>query len=286
MEVLTPRQINEMLSHLGQPPRKGLAQHFLISAGSLNRIIDAGDLAAKDVVLEIGPGLGVLTAELVKRVGKVIAIEIDEALSTLLKERFGGSENLTVINENILKITPEQALIQGGASRPYKVMANLPYYIAPTVVRRFLESSVPPTLMVVMVQKEVAQNMVAPPGERTVLSIATQLYGTPKIVGYVKPGAFYPPPKIDSAIVKIDVFPKPALALDSIDGFFKVVNAGFGNARKQLRNSLANGLGAAPEQTEAALKGAGIDPTRRAETLTLEEWGRLYGKSRSLHRTN
>ena len=277
VQVITPTQIREILSKMGEAgPKKGLAQHFLINSGSLGKVARAGDITANDIVSEVGPGLGVLTAELVKRARKVIAVEIDDPLCDYLRERFASASNLRVINHNIMGAALESLFDAGDEASPYKVIANLPYYIAPAVVRRFLESPRPPTLLVVMVQKEVANNMVAGPGDRSMLSIAVQLYGAPKIVGTVKPGAFYPPPKVDSAIVRIDVFPEPALKLASHKEFFRVVGAGFHNARKQLRNSLAIGLGLDSALVEQALAHARVEQTRRAETLTLAEWGRIY----------
>lgn len=277
VEVITPTQIKEILAKMGEAgPKKGLAQHFLVNSGSLGKVVAAGDITESDIVIEIGPGLGVLTAELVKRAGKVIAVEIDNALCDHLRERFAGASNLRVINHNIMGAALESLFDPGDETKPYKVIANLPYYVAPAVVRRFLEAPHPPSLLVVMVQKEVAQYMVAPPGhDRSMLSIAVQMYGSPKIVGYVKPGAFYPPPKVDSAIVRIDVFTEPALKVEPKE-FFRVVGAGFHNARKQLRNSLSIGLSLDTADAERALARAGIDHTRRAETLSLTEWGKVY----------
>ena len=278
VEIITPTQIRDILSRMGEAgPKKGLAQHFLINGGSLGKVVRAGDITSGDIVIEVGPGLGVLTAQLVRRAGKVIAIEIDNALCDYLRERFADAPNLRVINHNIMGAALESLFEPGDESKPYKVIANLPYYIAPAVVRRFMESLHPPTLLVVMVQKEVAQNMVAQPGRgRSMLSVAVQMYGSPKIVGDVKPGAFYPPPNVDSSIVRIDVFPEPALNVASQKEFFRVVGAGFHNARKQIRNSLSLGLEMETADVEAALARAGIDQTRRAETLKLAEWGKIY----------
>ena len=156
--------------------------------------------------------------------------------------------------------------------KPYKVVANLPYYITSPVLRHFLEASVKPERIVVMVQKEVAEAIMAGPGQRSVLSISVQFYGKPEIVAYVPAASFYPPPEVDSAVVKIDVYPRPPVEVDDEGRFFKLVRAGFTAARKQAANSLAQGLGLDKAEVLVWLKKAGIDPTRRAETFTLEEW--------------
>lgn len=163
----------------------------------------------------------------------------------------------------------------------YKVVANLPYYAASPIVRRFLSAEHKPRLMVVMVQREVARNMAAVPGQMRLLSVAVQLYGWPRIVASVPPRAFRPPPAVSSAVVRIDVFEEPPIPIDSEERFFEVVRAGFSTPRKQIRNSLRNGLGLTGDAVSSVLGKAAIDPTRRAQTLTLEEWGALYRSWRS-----
>ena len=163
---------------------------------------------------------------------------------------------------------------------PYKLIANLPYYAAQPIIRRFLEAGRKPTLMVVMVQREVARNMTAAPGDMSLLSVATQLYGKPKIVASVPPRAFRPPPKVTSAIVRIDVFPEPPIALDSIEAFFTLVRAGFSAPRKQVHNCLQQGLSISRRDAESILSQAGIDPKRRPQTLSLDDWDSLYASWR------
>ncbi len=261
------------LHRLGTRAKKGLGQHFLIDRGVLQKIISAAELASTDTVIEVGPGLGVLTEELVKKAGKVIAVEADPKLASSLQTRLSKFANLTVINADILQLDPLELI---DRKRHYKVVANLPYYIAAPILRHFLEASLKPSLMVVMVQKEVGQSMVAAPGNLSIFAISVQLYGKPTIVDYVPAQSFYPEPKVDSAIVRIEVYPKPAIAVENITGFFEIVKAGFSAPRKQIRNSLALGLQLDSAEIVELLEQAGIAPQRRPETLSLEEWASLH----------
>jgi 16S rRNA (adenine1518-N6/adenine1519-N6)-dimethyltransferase len=263
-----------MLRHLDIRARKRLGQHFLVDGKVLERIIAAAAaLGPSDVVLEIGPGLGILTKELAERAGRVIAIELDDRLAAHLKERLSSLANVTILNEDVLHIDPAELL---GRPTTYKVVANLPYYITSPVLRHFLEASLKPETMLVMVQKEVAEAIVAGPGRRSLLSISVQFYGKPEIVSYVPPQAFYPAPAVESAILRIEVYPQPAVAVADEQGFFDLVRAGFAAARKQIANSLAQGLKLPKEEVQTLLQRAEIAPQRRAETLTLEEWARLW----------
>ncbi|MBI4199990.1 MAG: 16S rRNA (adenine(1518)-N(6)/adenine(1519)-N(6))-dimethyltransferase RsmA [Chloroflexi bacterium] len=260
------------LERLGLSARKALGQHFLVSVSVLWRILQAAELGQDDTVVEVGPGLGVLTRDLLARAQRVVAVELDAELASALQQALAGQGNLRVVCADAR--TVEVAALVDGA--PYKLVANMPYYAASPILRHFLEGPHPPTRAVVMVQREVAQSMAARPGEMSVLSVAVQLYGSPRIVASVPRSAFYPQPKVTSAIVRIDVYPKPALDLEDREAFFRVVRAGFSAPRKQLRNSLAQGLGLSPQVTEPLLARAGIDSRRRPETLTLEEWERLF----------
>ena len=234
----------------------------------------AADVQSTDLVVEIGPGTGLLTRLLAQRAARVIALEMDEALVARLENDLGGLPNLTIIHGDAREWDP------ATVGEPYKVVANLPYYAATPIVRRFLECSLQPSTMAFTVQREVAQSMTAAPGKMRTLSVATQLYGKPRIMGYIQPGSFRPPPKVTSAIVRIEVYEKPALSLDDTDAFFQVVRAGFSSARKQLRNSLGHSFGLPGAQMEDVLQEAGIDPRLRAEALSLEKWGRLYSAFR------
>jgi len=272
-DVFSHRQVRSQLNELGTSPRKSLGQNFLISKRVRRRILDAADIGLDDVVVEVGPGLGALTGEMVRSARKVIAIELDTGLAEELKRRFADVENLTVACGDA-RIIDYGALLQGETA--YKVVANLPYYAANPIIRRFLESSPKPRSMVVTVQREVARNMAAQPGKMGLLSVGIQFYARPRIVCYVPPRAFHPSPKVSSAVVRLDVMESPAVAVDDEGAFFGLVRAGFSAPRKQLRNALAHGLDMAPASVEELLGRAGVDHRRRAETLTLEEWGGLY----------
>ena len=225
------------------------------------------------MVVEVGPGLGVLTSALAEKVKKVIAIELDTELSVILKNKLAAQANVEVINADILGVDLSQLI---GSNSSYKVVANLPYYITSPVLRYFMENSLQPSLMVVMVQKEVAEAIVARYGKMSLLSVSLHVYSKPKIVARVSARCFYPRPKVDSAIVRFDVLSQPAVRESDIDAFFDVVRRGFSSPRKQLRNSLANGYDVKPAEVTSYFESASIDPRRRAETLSLDEWQRLY----------
>ena len=253
--------------------RKGLGQNFLVDGGILKKIASAAELTPADTVIEVGPGLGTLTETLAEQAGKVIAIELDNNFADILKTNFTGSNKVIVLNADVLQVNPADI---PGKKTDYKVVANLPYYITSAVIRHFLEASVKPTMMVLMVQKEVAQQITAKPGEMSLLSVSVQLYGKPTIVSTVPARCFYPAPNVDSAILKIAVYAQPKIEPGDIRGFFDIVRAGFSANRKQLPNSLANGLKIPKNDIIPLLEKAGIDPKRRAETLTIDEWGILY----------
>ena len=251
-------------------PRKALAQHFLVDQGALRRLLRASDVQPTDVVVEIGPGTGLLTKLLADRASRVIAVEIDELLVARLTRDMGHLRNLSIIQGDAREWDPS---IVG---EPYKVIANLPYYAATPIIRQFLECAVPPSIITVTVQREVAKSMTAPPGKMRTLSVAIQMYGKPSIIGYIQPHSFYPPPKVTSAIVKIEVYDRPLLSVEDRATFFQVVRAGFSSARKQLRNSLGHSFGLPGSMVAEVLQDAGIEPSLRAETLSLDEWGKLH----------
>lgn len=253
--------------------KKSLGQHFLIDDTVLHTIIEAAQLSPEDTIVEVGPGLGVLTVELARRAGSIIAVELDTGLASLLNRRLSSTANVRVINADILKVSLPQIL---GGRRNYKVVANLPYYITSPVLRHFLEASPKPFMMVVMVQKEVGEAIAAGPGKMSLLAVSLQVYSRPKIVAYVPAHSFYPPPKVDSVILRLDLLPEPAVKVADIDRFFEVVRCGFSSPRKQLHNSLARSLRVKPSEMALLLKKVNIEPQRRAETLSLDEWARLY----------
>ena len=224
----------------------------------------------------MGAGDGVLTQGLASSAGKVIAVEIDAELYRRLGDRLASRPNVVPVCGDILSLSPEELVARAQASPPYVVVANLPYYIASAVVRHFLEAAQSPQRMIVTVQAEVAQGMAALPGRMSLLSVSVQLYAQPKILFYVPPRAFHPPPKVRSAVLHLQVRPQPALAVDDREAFFRLVRAGFAAPRKQLRNALALGLRTDTASALSLLAAAGIEPSRRAQTLSLEEWGHLY----------
>ena len=266
---------------MASPPalKKSLGQHLLADRRYLSRISGAADLSPGDVVVEVGPGLGVLTRHLAERARRVVAIELDDALAERLRSELVGLANVEVLHDDARSVDLDAVL--GGDSH-YKVVANLPYYAALPILRRFLEAERRPDLMSVMVQREVARKIAAAPGEMGLVSVAVQLYGRPRVVSNVPPRAFRPPPKVVSSILRIEVYPVPVLELDSVERFFDLVRAGFGARRKQLRNCLRDGLSLGPGEAEAVLARAGVDPSRRAQTLSMEEWGALYDAWRPL----
>lgn len=251
-------------------PRKSLGQHFLHDPGALARIVATAELSPSDNVLEIGPGTGNLTRLLAEQAGRVVAVELDVSLITRLQATFQESPHVKIVQGDILKLDPA-SLMEGSE---YKIVANLPYYITSAILRHFLGARCPPNILVLTVQHEVAQRMVACPPQMSLLAVSVQFYSVPRLIGTIAAGAFYPPPKVTSAIVRLDRRPEPAVAVHT-ESFFQVAAAGFSQRRKQLHNSLAAGFHLPKAIVADALHAAGIDPKRRAETLTLEDWGRL-----------
>jgi 16S rRNA (adenine1518-N6/adenine1519-N6)-dimethyltransferase len=278
------------LSALGIRPKKGLGQNFLVDPAHRARIVAAAELTRDDTVLEIGPGPGVLTELIAEQAGRVIAVELDDRLIPFLRNRFANQPHVSVVHADILKVDVGALMTKDGGRRTdtgvssvfgrtslvgYKVIANLPYYLTSAVIRQLLESAPPPERLVLTVQREVAERMVAAPPEMSLLALGVQFYCTGQIVEKIPAGAFYPIPKVDSAVVRLDRRSEPAVPGLTSEAFFRVAKAGFSQPRKQLRNSLAAGLRLAPSAAESWLVATGIDPQRRAETLTLAEWGAL-----------
>jgi 16S rRNA (adenine1518-N6/adenine1519-N6)-dimethyltransferase len=265
--MLPPKQI---LTHYGIEAKKSLGQNFISDENILARIAAAADLTRGDNVLEVGPGLGSLTHHLARAAGRVVAIEVDDRLLPILQVELGGYDNVELVHGDILEQDPAQWF----GTEPYKVVANLPYYITGAILRHLLSGESKPGLMVLTVQKEVAERMTAAPGNMSLLSVSVQFYGRATIVDQLKAGAFWPRPGVDSAIVRLDLWPEPIVPVGDEKAFFHVVKMGFSQKRKQLKNNL-RGLGLAPAEVERALAEAGIDGRRRAETLSLAEWATL-----------
>jgi 16S rRNA (adenine1518-N6/adenine1519-N6)-dimethyltransferase len=281
ISTATPASLLAQLSALGIHPKKGLGQNFLVDPAHRARIVAAAGLTPDDTVLEVGPGPGVLTELIAAQAGRVIAVELDDRLIPYLRERFTDQPHVSIVHGDILKLDIGYWVLGiGRAQYPipntqYKVVANLPYYITSAAIRHLLESTPPPELLVLTVQREVAERMVAAPPDMSLLALGVQFYCTARIVGRIPAGAFYPAPKVDSAVVRLDRRTESAVPGVTPEAYFRVARAGFSQPRKQLRNSLASGLGVAPVQAEALLDAARLDPHRRAETLTLAEWGEL-----------
>jgi 16S rRNA (adenine1518-N6/adenine1519-N6)-dimethyltransferase len=297
---ITPARVRAALRALELRPTRGMGQNFLTDADALGAIVGAADLTRADTAIEVGPGLGVLTWELLARAGHVTVVELDRRLADRLAQEFAGQPNLTIIQGDILSIPPgdlignqrpttndqrptesDHARSSSVVRRPsYKVVANLPYAITSAALRHFLEAEQRPTLMVVLVQWEVAQRIAAGPGDLSVLAHSVQIYAEPEIVLRVPSTSFVPAPAVDSAVLRLRVRPRPAVDAD-IKALMRLIKAGFLQARKQLSNALPAGLAAMGARVDkqralAALAAAGVDSNRRAETLTLEEWVRVY----------
>jgi len=269
MDLTSKKFIKNLLKKYNIYPSKILGQNFLISKEVLEKILDAANLKSKDVVLEIGPGIGTLTKELAKKVKQVIAIEKDSKMIKILKETLKDFKNVKIIQGDILKIENCKLKIENL----YKVVANLPYYITSPVLRKFLESDFKPKEMILMVQKEVAQRIVALAPDMNLLAISVQFFAKPEIISFVSKNCFWPKPKVDSAIIRLKVTGN-RLEVDK-DLFFKIARAGFAQPRKQLVNSLSNGLKLEKEKVRNWLKENEIKPERRAETLDIKDWIKL-----------
>ena len=269
--------IKPLLRQFNLHPKKSLGQNFLVDEHALSHIVQAAEIVPDDLVLEIGPGLGSLTRHLADAARRVIAVEIDRALIPPLRLAVADRSNVSIVEGDILQFDPTQLLSPylTNALPHYKVVANIPYYITSAIIRHLLETDVKPQAIVLTIQLEVAQRIIAQPGDMNLLAVGVQFYGAPRLVQQIPAGAFYPVPDVDSAVVRIDLPDQPRVRVRDVDAFFRVAKAGFGQKRKQLHNSLAAGLPVKHERIVQALNEAGIDPKRRAETLTLEEWGRL-----------
>lgn len=263
--------LRALLRRHGIHPNKGFGQHLLVDRHALDTIVEAADLQPDDNALEVGAGTGVLTVELAQRARRVVAVEIDSAILPVLRETTRRFDNVEIIPRDLLDVHPE--IVFGDA--PYKLVANLPYYITALTLRHFLEAANPPSAMVVMVQWEVAQRMAAAPGDMSLLGLSVQFYGAPRILARVPASSFFPPPQVDSAIVRVDLYPQPLLTGPARDRFFGIAHAGFAEKRKQLHNSLSRNLHLPQETISRWLAATQIDPMRRAETLSVDEWLRL-----------
>ena len=252
-------------------PKKSLGQNFLVDPNGLNKVLQAAQLNPEDTVLEIGAGLGSLTYLLAQQAKYVVAVELDKRLIPPLTEVLAGFENIKIKQGDMLELSPDALL---GAAR-YVVVANIPYYITSALIRHLLEADHKPTRMVLTVQQEVAERILARDGKMSLLALSVQVYGKPELKARIPAGCFYPPPEVDSAVLSIELYEEPLVPSESLDLFFKLAHAGFAQKRKTLRNTLATGMNESPAWAEKLLTAAGVDPQRRAETLSMQEWKQL-----------
>ena len=268
MNQIPPLDAGALLRRYHLHAHKGLGQNFLQDPLALEAIVTAAEIQPKDTVLEIGPGLGSLTRYLAVAAKEVVAVELDEKLIPPLKTVLSPYQNIQIIHGDILKLSPQELIPEND----YLVVANIPYYITSAVIRHLLESQSKPRRIVLTVQKEVAQRICAKPGDMSLLALSVQVYGAPRIAAHIPAQAFFPAPKVDSAVLVVDIYPTPLINEELLDAFFRLVKAGFSQKRKTLRNSLSSGLHISPANAAEFLTRANIDPQRRAETLSIDEW--------------
>lgn len=251
------------------PPKKSLGQHWLFDDASLNAMLEAGEVTDKDFVVEVGPGLGPLTKKLCALAKKVVAVELDDILVAGLADKVRAA-NLEVIHESILDFDTS------SLPKGYKVIANIPYYLTSNLIRRMLENPNPPSVMVLLIQKEVAERIAEGPGKMGILSVATQFYADVTLKELVATKLFTPPPKVDSQIIQIKLREIPLFPDVDAKVFFNIVRAGFSEKRKKLRSSLSGGLGITKIEADQVLVGAEISSDARAQELNLNQWYKLY----------
>lgn len=269
MDLSRVDDVRTALRLAGIRPNKSLGQHFLVDKPSLEAIMDAAEPGPADTVLEIGPGLGVMTRPLARSAGRVVAVETDPVLAELLQR--DAPPNLEVVESDFLQY--DLRTLGSG----YKVIANIPYYLTSKILRLLIESENPPSVMSLLIQKEVAERIIARPGDLSILALSVQYYGKAEIVRIVERHKFWPAPDVDSAVLRVTLG-QPAFEADET-ALFRLIKAGFGEKRKQLRNALAGGLNLSTELSAKLLKSAKIPPTARAQELDLKAWRRLYDKA-------
>lgn len=258
-------------------PKKSLGQHWLKDRDVLADIADEASITKDDTVLEIGPGLGTLTSELLKRGKNVVAVELDEALATKLPGQFPGTQ-LEVVNQDILSFDLSQL------PPHYIVVANVPYYITSKIVQLLTTATNKPKRIVLLIQKEVAERLAAKPGDMSILAVSAQIYATVRLGSVVPAEYFTPPPKVDSRVVILDVHDTSKVTINKEKYFFRVVKAGFSAKRKKLRSSISSGLHLSKVEAEQLLTSVGINPDDRAEALSIDDWLRLSDAVEALAR--
>lgn len=252
-------------------PRKSLGQNFLWDPNILDRIVQTAEIPQNAHVLEIGAGIGTLTRHLADVSERVVAVEIDKRMQPALQEVLQDTTNVEIVIGDILKMRPVDLDLPDG----YQVVANIPYYITSNLIRHLLGSDRKPMRLVLTIQHEVGRRICETPGSLSLLALSVQLYGAPYLAMKIPAGAFYPAPKVDSAVLRIDMHPQPLIPPEQIDLFFTLAKAGFMQKRKKIRNSMAFGMKIGVETAENLLIKAGIDPAARAQTLDFEDWRNL-----------
>jgi len=252
-------------------PKKDLGQNFLVDSNILTRMVALAEITENSTVLEIGAGLGSLTFFLAQAAKQVTAVEVDKDLLPITRQILTGFSNVTLIAEDILTIDLSTLHLPDG----YTVVANIPYYITSAIIRKLLTACEKPIRMVLTMQEEVAERICAQAGKLSLLALSVQVFGTPEMLMKIPAGAFYPTPTVDSVTLRINLFPEPAIPQEKLDTFFRLIKAGFSQKRKMLRNTLSSGLHLPHDQVETLLEQAGIDPQRRAQTLSIAEWGKV-----------
>ena len=271
MRPRTRAEWERLLRELRVRPSRALGQNFLVEPDVVDRILEVAEVSAVDSVLEIGPGLGILTTALAQRAAMTVAIELDGALAAYLRCSYQPEEHVHIVEQDARYVDVDVL----GLSPRYKVVANLPYSTATVILRRLLEQSRPPASLTIMVQREVGDRMTAQPPDMSLLALATQLYSRARVAFVIGPEAFSPPPRVDSAVVRLDPFPSLPLRADQRQVLFELATMAFQAKRKTLANSLAAGLSRSKSSVEGELARLDIDPMRRPQTLTVAEWCRL-----------
>ena len=276
--------VRDLCARHGFTLSKGFGQNFIVNPGVCPKIVEAAGIGPEWGVLEVGPGIGVLTRELARRAARVVAVEVDNRLPPLLAETLAGYDNVEIVMQDILKVDIAALIREKFAGMPVAVCANLPYYITSPILMRLLEEKLPIRQITVMVQKEAAERICAAPGTRQAgaISYAVAYYAKPQVLFSVQPGSFYPPPKVTSAVIRLEVHPEPPVPVPDEAAYFRLVRAAFGQRRKTAANAISAGLGLPKAQVTAAMEQAGLPATARPEQLTLEDFCRLQQQMAAL----
>ena len=269
--------VRDLCARHGFTLSKGFGQNFIVNPGVCPKIVEAAGIGPEWGVLEVGPGIGVLTRELARRAARVVAVEVDNRLPPLLAETLAGYDNVEIVMQDILKVDIAALIREKFAGMPVAVCANLPYYITSPILMRLLEEKLPIRQITVMVQKEAAERICAAPGTRQAgaISYAVAYYAKPQVLFSVQPGSFYPPPKVTSAVIRLEIHPEPPVPVPDEAAYFRLVRAAFGQRRKTAANAISAGLGLPKAQVTAAMEQAGLPATARPEQLTLEQFAAL-----------